>query len=184
VLSLTASGARITQTSKSTNVPCHVSAGLALALLYQPQSLAWGKGTFHYPAKRTLINQWTPNLFDYLVHTTNHAKFGLDRMRGVVWALGWNITLGFSAFFSPSVPLTTSKYGPIFVVVTLNDVLPCVYVQRIIEIFANPVIGSHLPQNPEFSQNRDGLQSEFWNWRVDQMDWLRVVGNGSHDVPP
>lgn len=34
----------------------------------------------------------------------------------------------FRVSFSPSNPITTSKYGPIFAVDTFDDVFPCVFV--------------------------------------------------------
>jgi hypothetical protein len=51
-------------------------------------------------------------------------------------------------FFSPANPTSTSKYGPIFVVNTSNDVFPCVYVHRLETIYTNPILGGHLPLKP------------------------------------
>jgi hypothetical protein len=56
----------------------------------------------------------------------------------------------FLPFFSPSIPTSTRNRGPIFVFDTSNDVFPCVYVQRLIDIVPNSNLGGHFPRKTPF----------------------------------
>ena len=86
----------------------------------------------------------------------------------------------FSFFFSPSDPISTSKYRPILVVDTSNDVFPCVFDPPHMQIHINPILGGQVPQKPLFlpksrlfvtcEQNRRcGPNGLTWNRRK----WLR-----------
>jgi hypothetical protein len=73
-------------------------------------------------------------MFDNLVHNTNLANFGHDRIQGLSGQWDEIYHFGFSPFIlslSPSNPTSTCKYYPIFVVDTSNrPVCPCVHVHR------------------------------------------------------
>ena len=60
----------------------------------------------------------------------------------------------FFSYFSPSDPISTSKYGPIFVVDTSNDVFPCVYEPPLQTAHVKSILGGHWLQTPpHFGKN-------------------------------
>ena len=116
--------------------------------------------------------------FGNVHHTTNRATFGHDRARGVVRARGWNLhssTKFLKFFFSSSIPITTSEYGPMFVVETSNDVFPCKVVPPYEKNCPNLILGGLLPQKPAFFPKSWLFATGTLNWtcRPHRMTYTR-----------